>query len=133
MNPPFYMIKNIFYYNLIIILFHISKKIGTIQEIDGDKMNVGIMKEFTGGDKVLVRDLYKGSKEMIEFKPQMKYFLICNQLPVIPSIDDGTWRKLRVIDFNSKFVDNPTVSNEFKINTNLKQEIKSWVLSLWLI
>jgi phage/plasmid-associated DNA primase len=54
-------------------------KIGTFQETDeGDKMNVGIMKEFTGGDKVLVRDLYKGSKEMIEFKPQMKYFLICN-------------------------------------------------------
>jgi len=86
------------------------------------------MKEFTGGDKVLVRDLFKGAQEMIEFKPQMKYFLTCNQLPLVPSNDDGTWRRLRVIEFSSKFVDNPNPekNNEFKINTNLKQDIQKW-------
>jgi P4 family phage/plasmid primase-like protien len=104
-----------------------GKRCGVFQETDdGEKLNVGVMKEFTGGDKVLVRDLFKGANEMIEFKPQMKYFLTCNQLPTVPSNDDGTWRRLRVIEFGSKFTDNPTKPNEFKINTSLKQDIQKW-------
>ena len=104
-----------------------GKRCGVFQETDdGENLNVGVMKEFTGGDKILVRDLFKGADEMLEFKPQMKYFLTCNQLPAVPSNDDGTWRRLRVIDFNSKFVDNPVKSNEFKINTGLKQNLKNW-------
>ena len=104
-----------------------GKRCGVFQETDdGEKLNVGVMKEFTGGDKVLVRDLFKGSNEMIEFKPQMKYFLTCNKLPAVPSNDDGTWRRLRVIEFKSKFTDNPTKPNEFKINTSLKHDIKKW-------
>ena len=104
-----------------------GKRCGVFQETDdGDKINVGVMKEFTGGDTILIRDLFKGAGEMIEFKPQMKYFLTCNQLPIIPSNDDGTWRRLRVIEFGSKFVDEPTKPNEFKINLNLKHEIQNW-------
>ena len=104
-----------------------GRRCGVFQETDdGEKMNVGVMKEFTGGDKVLVRDLFKGSAEMIEFKPQMKYFLTCNQLPAVPSNDDGTWRRLRVIQFGSKFTDNPTKSNEFMIDNTLKQKIEQW-------
>ena len=104
-----------------------GRRCGVFQESDdGEKMNVGVMKEFTGGDKVLVRDLFKGSAEMIEFKPQMKYFLTCNQLPAVPSNDDGTWRRLRVIQFGSKFTDNPTKSNEFMIDNTLKQKIEKW-------
>jgi P4 family phage/plasmid primase-like protien len=105
-----------------------GRRCGVFQETDdGEKLNVGVMKEFTGGDKVLVRDLFKGSNEMIEFKPQMKYFLTCNQLPNVPSNDDGTWRRLRVINFGSKFVDGtPTKPNEFKKDNTLKQKIHAW-------
>lgn len=104
-----------------------GRRCGVFQETDdGEKMNIGVMKEFTGGDKVLVRDLFKGADQMIEFKPQMKYFLTCNQLPAIPSNDDGTWRRLRVISFDSKFTDEPTKPNEFLIDTTLKQKIEAW-------
>jgi len=104
-----------------------GRRCGVFQETDdGEKLNVGVMKEFTGGDKVLVRDLFKGAQEMIEFKPQMKYFLTCNQLPDVPSNDDGTWRRLRVIAFTSKFTDKPTKPNEFMIDTLLKQKIEMW-------
>ena len=104
-----------------------GKRCGVFQETDdGEKLNVGVMKEFTGGDKVLVRDLFKGSNEMIEFKPQMKFFLTCNQLPAVPSNDDGTWRRLRIIDFNSKFTDSPSKPNEFMIDNTLKQKIPEW-------
>jgi P4 family phage/plasmid primase-like protien len=104
-----------------------GRRCGVFQEADdGEKINVGVMKEFTGGDKVLVRDLFKGANEMLEFKPQMKYFLTCNQLPPVPSNDDGTWRRLRVIEFLSKFTDNPTKPNEYMIDNTLKQKIESW-------
>ena len=106
-----------------------GRRCGIFQETDdGDKLNVGVMKEFTGGDKVLVRDLFKGSNEMIEFKPQMKYFFTCNQLPEVPSIDDGTWRRLRVISFVSKFTDKPdkTKPYQFPIDNKLKNKIEKW-------
>lgn len=107
-----------------------GRRCGVFQEADdGEKMNVGVMKEFTGGDNILIRDLFKGSNEMIEFKPQMKYFLTCNQLPEVPSNDDGTWRRLRVIEFISKFTDNPIKTNEFKIDNMLKQKIEHWAPS----
>lgn len=104
-----------------------GRRAGVFQEADdGEKMNVGIVKEMTGGDIMLMRDLFKGSDEMIEFKPQMKYFLTANQLPDVPSTDDGTWRRIRVIEFISKFTNNPTKQNEFHIDTTLKHKIEQW-------
>jgi len=104
-----------------------GRRCGVLQEADeGEKINVGVMKEFTGGDKVLVRDLFKGSNDMIEYKPQMKLFLTCNELPPVPSTDDGTWRRLRVIQFGSKFTDTPTKPNEFMIDNTLKHKIEQW-------
>jgi P4 family phage/plasmid primase-like protien len=104
-----------------------GKRCGVYQEADeGEKLNVGLMKEMTGGDKIVCRDLFKGAGEMLEFVPQLKQFLTCNQLPTVPSNDEGTWRRIRVIDFSSKFIDNPTKLGEFKIDNELKNKIKNW-------
>ena len=81
------------------------------------------MKELTGGDKIQCRDLYKGA---VEFKPQFKLILTCNDLPKIRSSDGGTWRRLRVVEFTSKFVDDPKESNEFKRDENLSQKMENW-------
>ena len=43
---------------------------------ENDKMNIGLLKEFTGGDKITARGLYA---EPIDFKPQFKMLLLCNK------------------------------------------------------
>lgn len=99
---------------------------GCFQETDDDEnLNVGILKEITGNDSFMVRGLYA---DPVEIKPQVKFFLACNQLPSVKSIDGGTWRRLRVVDFNSKFVECPDKSkpNEFLIDNTLKQKMKDW-------
>jgi phage/plasmid-associated DNA primase len=59
-------------------------------------------------------------------KPQIKFYLACNQLPTVPSIDGGTWRRLRVTNFGSKFVERPQKPNEHLIDASLKDKIKDW-------
>lgn len=104
-----------------------GRRCGVFQEPDKEeKMRTGSMKELTGNDKIQVRDLFKGSDDMIEFVPQIKFFMACNDLPEVNSIDDGTWRRIRVIHFGSKFVDNPTKPNEFPIDTTLKTRMPDW-------
>jgi P4 family phage/plasmid primase-like protien len=70
----------------------------------GDKINEGIMKEITGGDPIQGRALFK---ESVTFIPQFKLVVCTNTLFDIKSNDDGTWRRIRVCDFMSKFLEKP--------------------------
>jgi putative DNA primase/helicase len=66
------------------------------------KINEGVMKELTGGDPVQGRALYCESEI---FEPQFKLVVCTNSLFEINSQDDGTWRRIRICDFLSKFID----------------------------
>ncbi len=70
-----------------------------------DKINEGQMKELTGGDAIQARALFR---DPIEFKPQFKLAVCTNNLFDVPSNDDGTWRRIRVCEFLSKFCNNPS-------------------------
>jgi P4 family phage/plasmid primase-like protien len=103
-----------------------SKRFAVLQEPgEYERLNIGLMKELTGGDKLYARALYR---EGCEFKPQFKLVLTCNHLPVVPSDDGGTWRRIRVVKFGSRFVDNPdpTKPNEFPIDTTLSSRLDDW-------
>jgi P4 family phage/plasmid primase-like protien len=88
-----------------------------------DKIRVGLMKELTGGDSITARKLYH---EPITFKPQFKLLLTCNKLPEIPAADGGTWRRLRVVEFKSKFVANPVNKYEFQRDEYLSTKFLKW-------
>jgi P4 family phage/plasmid primase-like protien len=103
-----------------------GKRFACLQEPSEDeKLNVGLMKELTGGDKIQARMIYK---EPIEFKPQFKMILTCNTLPNVPSDDGGTWRRIRVVEFTSKFCEspNPDNPNEFLIDKDLSEKFDAW-------
>ena len=92
-----------------------------------ENINIGLMKELTGNDKIIARGLFK---DPIEFIPQFKLLLMCNDLPSIPSNDDGTWRRLEVVDFISRFIDdvnqvNPS-KNVFKRDKTLRAKLQAW-------
>ena len=68
----------------------------------GMVLNEGAMKEMTGDAKIQARELYKTSSSF----NQMFSLAVCtNSLFEIKSNDDGTWRRLRIVDFKSCFKD----------------------------
>lgn len=111
-----------------------GKRFCVMQEPDvNETLNVGEMKEITGNDKIQARGLYK---EPFEFTPQFKLFLMCNQLPHVPSDDEGTWRRLRATAFVSKFVKPDKVDiklNRHPIDTQLKQKLPFWKIPFMMI
>jgi len=103
-----------------------GKRFGILQEPEeNERLNVGLMKELTGGDKIQCRGLFK---EPVKFKPMFKMILTCNHMPSIPPDDGGTWRRIRRVEFTSKFVDNPdpNTSTEFKIDRELPYKFEAW-------
>lgn len=90
---------------------------------EDEQLNIGLMKELTGGDKIMARPIYK---EPIEFVPKFKQVVLCNTIPKINSDDDGTWRRVRVVEFCSKFVEFPQAENEFPLDINFGNNIHIW-------
>ena len=101
-----------------------GKRFGVFEEPnEGEKINVGLMKEFTGGDKIKGRGLHK---DPIEFKPQFKLALLCNELPDVPPNDQAVWRRFEVTEFKSKFCEKPKEENEFKIDKHISEKMHNW-------
>jgi P4 family phage/plasmid primase-like protien len=94
------------------------------------KINEGVMKELTGGDPLQARQLYCESETFI---PQFDLVLCTNNLFEVNSNDDGTWRRIRIVDFESKFVDadsKETITdenpNQFPKDKKLKENLHKW-------
>lgn len=93
-----------------------------------EKLNIGEMKEITGNDKIQARGLFK---EPFEFRPQFKLVMMTNELPIIESDDDGTWRRLEAVPFISRFVEKDKVDesqNKYLRNMSLQEDIPDWMI-----
>jgi len=93
----------------------------------GDRLNEGIMKEITGGDPLQGRALFKDS---ITFIPQFKLVVCTNTLLDVNSNDEGTWRRLCVCEFKSKFCAKDDFDDEreyqFEIDKKLGEKYVHW-------
>jgi len=94
-----------------------------------DTIYVGKLKELTGGDTLVSRGLFK---DLREFKPQFKMILQCNELPKLGGNDGGVWRRVEVLKYISKFMDNPrpceAEPHQYQIDESISQKIQDWKL-----
>jgi P4 family phage/plasmid primase-like protien len=91
-------------------------------------LNEGIMKEITGEKFMQGRELFQKSEVFaIQFQP-----VVCtNSLFRVESNDDGTWRRMKIVDFLSKFVDEgeehtDDTSYVFVKDKCLKDKLPDW-------
>ena len=77
-------------------------RIVTVQESDdGARFSEALIKSLTGGDAVTARFLHK---EFFTFLPQFKPWLATNHKPSVRGVDDGFWRRVRLIPFAVSFL-----------------------------
>ena len=99
-----------------------GKRMVVVSEVKTtDKVNSDIVKSITGNDKITTRGLYK---EAESFKPQCGITFQMNKLLEIDESGDSLKRRLRVIDFPFKFVDNPVKSYERPLDNTLKEKFR---------
>ena len=100
-----------------------GRRLVSMQEPDeAVALNSGLMKLVSSGEKMYARDLFKSG---CEFEVQAKFHLACNDKPKINTTDGGTWRRLVVINFTSKFVINPVESYEFPLDESIQYSVVS--------
>ena len=103
--------------------------ISSAEPDEKESLNTSRMKQMSGEDLIEARPLY-GEQE--RFRVMGRIFMLCNHLPPINSMDNGTWRRIRVIPFESQFLDaeHPDYiarkPNVFLIDRNLDSRIVTW-------
>ena len=82
--------------------------VSMVEPEEGEKINTSLMKQLSGQDMLKVRGLYRGQEGFIF---TARIFMSCNELPAVSSMDNGTWRRLRVIPHVSTFVEEGKPTN----------------------
>lgn len=99
---------------------------------DREPLNTSRMKQFTGEDVVEARGLFE---DQVKFQITGKMFMLCNAFPAINTMDNGTWRRVRVVPFESKFVadnsdelkdENHEKNNIYPRDPGLDAKLKKW-------
>lgn len=79
-----------------------GKRLAIVSEIaKTETLNIGILKELTGNDSFFTRGIYEKGTDV---KPMFTLVMQCNEPPKVPGHDDATWNRIRVLDYESKFV-----------------------------
>lgn len=83
------------------------------------------IKTLTGCDPITVRRLYH---ENFTFQPSAKFWLSCNDKPLIDDSSYGMWRRIRVVPWDAQFKDE---RNDKELKQRLEQEfdgILNWLV-----
>jgi P4 family phage/plasmid primase-like protien len=100
-----------------------GRRFVTMQEPDEQiALNTGLMKEISSGEKMYARDLFESGSE---FEVLAKFHLACNEKPKVNTVDGGTWRRMVVINFISKFVITPSAVNEFPLDESIQFSVNT--------
>jgi len=90
----------------------------------GAKFSESVLKQLTGGDKMIVRHL---RQNFFEFKPQFKLCLSFNNKPAIRGQDEGIWRRILLVPFDQRYVE----AHELERHPGAKLKDKDLEQKLW--
>lgn len=79
-------------------------------------LQVNTIKLFTGEDIISTRGLREKQRR---WKPNFKCILVCNDIPQLDDNSWAAWRRIKVVNFPTKFVDNPKRPHERKKDSEL--------------
>lgn len=91
-----------------------ARLVTTTEPNEGVRLDEGLVKQLTGGDKVTARFLYE---DEFEFAPQFKLWMATNHKPIIRGTDDGIWRRMAIIPFTVQIP-------EDKVDRSLKHKLR---------
>jgi putative DNA primase/helicase len=97
-----------------------KRLVWTSESNEGRRLNAGLVKQLTGGDRLNVRTLHSLP---VEFLPSHLLMVITNHRPHISADDSAIWDRVFLIPFNQRFVDNPKKHNEKNSEKNLKEKL----------
>jgi P4 family phage/plasmid primase-like protien len=95
---------------------------------DDEKINTSIMKQWSGGDRIAARGLFADQEK---FSIMAKILMSCNDLPPVSKMDNGTWRRMRVVPHLSIFKDpgDPAIDHSkhiYEKDLHLESKIPHW-------
>lgn len=91
-----------------------ARFVTSVEPNEGVRLNEGLVKQLTGGDRVTARKLYGNE---FEFAPEFKLWMGTNHKPIIRGTDTGIWRRIRLIPFTVYIPDE-------KMDKNLKLKLR---------
>jgi P4 family phage/plasmid primase-like protien len=90
------------------IVLKCRRFVSMVEPEEGEKINTSLMKQLSGQDTLKARGLFQ---DQDQFVVMARIFMSCNDLPAVSSMDEGTWRRLRVIPHVSTFVEEGKPTN----------------------
>ena len=102
-----------------------ARFVTTVEPNEGVRLNEGLVKQITGGDRVTARHLYG---QEFEYTPEFKIWMGTNHKPIIRGRDEGIWRRLHLIPFSVQI---PKEKVDKSLKDKLRQEyvgILNWAV-----
>ena len=79
-----------------------ARFVTSVEPSDGMRLNEGLLKQLTGGDRVTAARKYENE---FEFKTEFKLWMGMNHRPIIRGTDEGIWRRIHLIPFTVRIPD----------------------------
>jgi putative DNA primase/helicase len=91
-----------------------SRFVTSMEPGDGMRLNEGLLKQLTGGDKITAAKKYENE---FEFRTEFKLWMAMNHKPLIRGTDEGIWRRIHLIPFTVTIPDD-------KVDRRLKYKLR---------
>lgn len=91
-----------------------ARFVTSVEPNEGMRLDEGLLKQLTGGDRVTARKLYGNE---FEFSPEFKLWMGTNHKPIIRGTDLGIWRRIMLVPFTVQIPDH-------KVDKHLKYKLR---------